>query len=39
VSGYRADTCAADTGDSAANDTPITLATCTGGTNQQWQIP
>ena len=28
VSGYRAALCAADSGDSAVNDTPVTIATC-----------
>jgi YVTN family beta-propeller protein len=38
VSSYRATLCVADPGDSAVNDTPITLATCDGGTGQDWTV-
>ena len=38
VSGYRASLCVADPGDSAVNDTPITLATCDGSPGQDWTV-
>jgi hypothetical protein len=38
VSGYRAGKCVADTGDSAVNDTPITVATCDGSPSQNWTV-
>lgn len=38
VSGYRAGKCVADRGDSAANDTPITIATCDHSPNQHWTV-
>jgi hypothetical protein len=38
VSGYRANKCAADSGDSAVNDTPITIATCDGSPGQNWTV-
>jgi hypothetical protein len=38
VSGYRATLCAADSGDSAANDTPVSLATCNGSPAQDWTV-
>jgi len=38
VSGYRADKCATDSGDSAANGTPITIATCDGSPGQDWTV-
>ena len=38
VSGYRAALCVADSGDSAANDTPITIATCDGSPGQDWTV-
>jgi hypothetical protein len=38
VSGYRAALCVADRGDSAANDTPITIATCNASPSQDWTI-
>jgi hypothetical protein len=38
VSGYRASLCVADPGDSAVNDTPITLATCDGSPGQNWTV-
>jgi hypothetical protein len=38
VSGYRADKCVADSGDSTVNDTPITLATCNGSASQNWTV-
>jgi YVTN family beta-propeller protein len=38
VSGYRADTCVADRGDSAVNDTPVTTATCDGSPGQHWAV-
>jgi anti-sigma factor RsiW len=38
VSGYRASLCVADPGDSAVNDTPITIATCDGSPGQDWTV-
>ena len=38
VSGYRATLCVADRGDSAVNDTPITIATCDGSPGQDWTV-
>ena len=38
VSGYRATLCAADSGDSAANDTPISIATCDASPGQNWTV-
>jgi YVTN family beta-propeller protein len=38
VSGYRAGKCVADRGDSAANDTPITIATCDHSPSQHWTV-
>ena len=38
VSGYRANKCVADSGDSAVNDTPITIATCDGSPSQNWAV-
>jgi YVTN family beta-propeller protein len=38
VSGYRANKCVTDSGDSAANDTPITIATCDGSPGQDWTV-
>ena len=38
VSGYRANKCVADSGDSAVNDTPITIATCDGSPGQNWTV-
>jgi Ricin-type beta-trefoil lectin domain len=38
VSGYRATLCVADPGDSAVNDTPITIATCDGSPGQDWAV-
>ena len=38
VSGYRATLCAADRGDSAVNDTPITIATCDASPSQDWTV-
>ena len=38
VSRYRANKCMADSGDSAANDTPITIATCDGSPSQHWTV-
>ena len=38
VSGYRATLCAADSGDSAVNDTPITIATCDASPSQNWTV-
>jgi hypothetical protein len=38
VSGYRATLCAADSGDSAANDTPVTIATCNSSPGQDWTV-
>jgi hypothetical protein len=38
VSGYRATSCVADSGDAAANDTPITIATCDGSPGQHWTV-
>jgi YVTN family beta-propeller protein len=38
VSGYRAGKCVADRGDSAANDTPITIATCDHSPSQNWTV-
>jgi hypothetical protein len=38
VSGYRADKCVADSGDSAVNDTPITIASCDGSPGQDWTV-
>ena len=38
VSGYRTTLCAADSGDSAANDTPIIIATCDASPSQHWTI-
>ena len=38
VSGYRAALCAADSGDSAVNDTPVTIATCDHSPSQDWTI-
>ena len=38
VSGYRATLCVADRGDSAVNDTPITIATCDASPGQDWTI-
>ena len=37
-SGYRAGKCVADTGDSAANKTPITIAPCDGSPGQDWTV-
>ncbi len=38
VSGYRPALCVTDRYDSAANDTPITLATCDGSPGQDWTV-
>ena len=38
VSGYRASLCAADPGDSAANNTPITIAACDASPGQNWTV-
>ena len=38
VSGYRADMCVADSGDSAANDTPVIIATCDRSPGQDWTV-
>jgi DNA-binding beta-propeller fold protein YncE len=38
VSGYRAGKCVADSGDSAANDTPITIAACDRSPGQDWTV-
>ena len=38
VSGYRANKCVADSGDSAVNDTPITIASCDGSLGQAWIV-
>jgi hypothetical protein len=38
VSGYRATLCVADRGDSAANDTPVTIATCDASPSQNWTV-
>jgi YVTN family beta-propeller protein len=38
VSGYRATLCVADRGDSAANKTPVTIATCNGSPGQDWTV-
>jgi len=38
VSGYRPYLCLADRGDSAVNDTPITIATCHGSPGQNWTV-
>ena len=38
VSGYRAGKCVADSGDSAVNDTPITIAACDGSPGQDWTV-
>ena len=38
VSGYRATLCVADPGDSAANNTPITIATCDHSPGQNWTV-
>jgi Ricin-type beta-trefoil lectin domain len=38
VSGYRAGNCVADSGDSAANDTPVTMAACDGSAGQDWTV-
>jgi hypothetical protein len=38
MSGSRAGTCVADSGDSTANDTPVTLATCNGSASQDWTV-
>jgi Ricin-type beta-trefoil lectin domain len=38
VSGYRANKCVADSGDSAANDTPVIVATCDGSPGQDWTV-
>jgi hypothetical protein len=38
VSGYRANKCVADSGDSAANKTPITIAPCDGSPGQDWTV-
>ena len=37
VSGYRSSLCVTDRGDSAANDTPVTIATC-GSPGQDWTL-
>ena len=37
VSGY-ARKCVADSGDSAVNDTPVTIASCDGGPGQDWTV-
>ena len=37
-SGYHAGKCVADTGDSAANKTPITIAPCDGSPGQDWTV-
>jgi DNA-binding beta-propeller fold protein YncE len=38
VSGYRANLCVADPGDSAANDTPVAIATCNASPSQNWTL-
>ena len=38
VSGYRATLCVADRGDSAVNDTPITVASCDASPGQDWTV-
>ena len=38
VSGYRATLCVADRGDSAANDTPVTIASCDASPSQNWTV-
>jgi hypothetical protein len=38
VSGYHPNTCVADSGEPAVNDTPITIATCDGSPGQDWTI-
>ena len=38
VSGYRASKCVADSGDSAANDTPVTIASCDASPGQDWTV-
>jgi hypothetical protein len=38
VSGYRANLCVADPGDSAVNDTPVTIATCDASPSQNWTL-
>jgi DNA-binding beta-propeller fold protein YncE len=38
VSGYRADKCVADSGDSTANDTPVIIASCDGSPGQDWTV-
>ena len=38
VSGIRGGKCVADSGDSAANKTPITIASCDGSPGQDWTV-
>jgi Ricin-type beta-trefoil lectin domain len=38
LSGFRASLCLADRGDSAVNDTPVTIATCAGSPGQNWTV-
>ncbi len=38
VSGYHASKCVTDSGDSAANKTPITIAPCDGSPGQDWTV-
>ena len=38
VSRYRASACMTDNGDSAANDTPVTIATCDASPGQDWTV-